>query len=86
MIYSEFKEDEIIVVDLHGYTKDDAYVYLQNVLKTIQPQIKEIIIIHGYKNGNVLMNMVRKEFKNKKVKRKFLSSNPGVTSFILKEN
>ena len=35
MIYSEFKEDEIIVVDLHGYTKDDAYVYLQNVLKTI---------------------------------------------------
>ena len=81
-----FKETEVIKVDLHAMDKNTAERYLENVVKLAPKGTKEIIVIHGYHNGTVLMNMVRKEFHSNKVAGKYLSLNQGITSLILKEN
>lgn len=77
------KENEIKVIDLHGMSKEEAINYIDNTLKYIDCNIKEIVVIHGYRNGSVLLNMVRKEFENDKVKRKLLWLNKGITSLLL---
>lgn len=77
------KENEIKVIDLHGMSKEEAINYIDNTLKYIDCNIKEIVVIHGYRNGSVLLNMVRKEFENDKVKRKLLWLNNGITSLLL---
>ena len=78
-----FKEDEVKIIDLHGMSKEEALNYLDNTIKNIDSNIKELIVIHGYKNGSILLNMVRKEFKHDKIKRKILWLNNGVTSLLL---
>ena len=77
------KENEIKVIGLHGMSKEEAINYMDNTLKYIEYNIKEIVVIHGYKNGSVLLNMVRKEFKNDKIKRKLLWLNKEITSLLL---
>lgn len=77
------KENEIKVIDLHGMSKEEAINYIDNTLKYIDCNIKEIVVIHGYRNGSVLLNMVRKEFENDKIKRKLLWLNKGITSLLL---
>lgn len=78
-----FKEDEVKIIDLHGMSKEEALNYLDNTIKYIDSNIKELIVIHGYKNGSILLNMVRKEFEHDKIKRKILWLNNGVTSLLL---
>ena len=78
-----FKDDEVKIIDLHGMSKEEALNYLDNTIKYIDSNIKELIVIHGYKNGSILLNMVRKEFKHDKIKRKILWLNNGVTSLLL---
>ncbi|MEN8077552.1 Smr/MutS family protein [Clostridioides difficile] len=78
-----FKEDEVKIIDLHGMSKEEALNYLDNTIKYIDSNIKELIVIHGYKNGSILLNMVRKEFKHDKIKRKTLWLNNGITSLLI---
>ena len=78
-----FKEDEVKIIDLHGMSKEEALNYLDNTIKYIDSNIKELIVIHGYKNGSILLNMVRKEFKHDKIKRKILWLNNGITSLLI---
>lgn len=79
-----FKEDEIITVDLHHMREWEAIQYLNNIIQLAPTKTREIVVIHGYHNGNRLLNMVRKEYRNPRVYKKFLSLNQGVTSLILK--
>lgn len=83
MLDYSFKETQIMKIDLHKMKVWEATLYLNNKVATAPGDIKEIIVIHGYHNGTALMNMVRQEFYNPRVKRKFLSLNQGVTSLIL---
>ena len=79
----EFKQNEILKVDLHRMRVWEAWLYLDRNVSFAPKEIKEIVVIHGYHSGTKLLDMVRKEYQNKRVKRKFLSLNQGVTSLIL---
>ena len=81
MIVNEDRKD-VVTVDLHCMQVAEAKNYLDIVLETVPSSIKEIIVIHGYHNGTAILNMVRKDF-NKRVSKKYLSLNQGVTSLIL---
>ena len=85
-MFREFKDEQIITIDLHQYTVDDAKQKLQLAVTIAPSEIREIVVIHGYHRGTALRDMVRKDFKNSRVVRKFLSLNPGITSLILECN
>lgn len=82
-MFTEFKENEIITVDLHKHTVYAAKQKLQLVIAIAPDDIKEIIVIHGYRRGTALRDMVRNDFEDRRIARKFLSLNPGITSLIL---
>lgn len=82
-MFTEFKENEIITIDLHKHTVYAAKQKLQLVIAIAPDEIKEIIVIHGYRRGTALRDMVRNDFEDSRIARKFLSLNPGITSFIL---
>ncbi|WP_051823933.1 Smr/MutS family protein [Clostridium sulfidigenes] len=83
MLYYEFKENEIMKVDLHRMRVWEAAMYLNEAVNNAPENIKEIIVIHGYHNGTSLLDMVRKDFINKRVGKKLLGINQGITSLIL---
>ncbi len=77
-------DEERIVVDLHDMEKEEARFYLERTIDTAEPKIKEIVVIHGYRKGQVILNMVRKEFNHKRIKRKVIPYNKGITLIFLK--
>lgn len=81
---TEYKSEEIMVIDLHGFTVKEGKKYLTQEVISAPPIIREIVVIHGYHNGTALMNMVRNDFKCRRVSRKCLSMNQGITSLIIK--
>ncbi len=68
-------------VDLHGLSEIEAKIYLDQVIETLPKQIIELTVAHGYRSGNVLLNLVRKKYRNKKVGKKMISTNQGETIF-----
>lgn len=83
----DFKDEEIILVDIHQYDVLEAKYYLERMLADIDnSKTREVIVIHGYNRGKVLQNFVRYELTSKKIERRFLSLNPGRTSLILRDN
>lgn len=79
----DFSEEEVLEVDIHDMEVWQAWTFLERLMYTIPSEIQEIIVIHGYRSGTNLLNMVRFEFNHRRVHRKFLSLNPGRTSLIL---
>lgn len=73
-----------IEIDLHGQTADSARALLTSTLKELSGDVREVIVIHGYHQGNTLQKLVR-EYKNKKIERKILSLNRGSTIFVIKK-
>lgn len=82
-MYTEYDENQIITIDIHNHTVSDAKQKLQIAVKIAPSETKEIVVIHGYHNGTALRDMVRNDFRSKRVARKYLSLNPGITSLIL---
>lgn len=78
-------DDEKIVLDLHNMQEDEARFYLERAIETAEEKIKEIVVIHGYRQGQIILNMVRKEFKHKKIEKKIIPYNKGVTLIYLKK-
>lgn len=78
-------KDEKIVLDLHDMQEDEARFYLERAIDTAEEKIKEIVVIHGYRQGQIILNMVRKEFKHKKIEKKVVPFNKGVTLIYLKK-
>lgn len=76
--------DEKIVLDLHDMQEDEARFYLEKAIDTAEEKIKEIVVIHGYRQGQIILNMVRKEFRHKKIEKKVIPYNKGVTLIYLK--
>lgn len=81
MLY--FNKDQVIEVDVHGMGVYDAKHYLERFIITIDRNIKEIVVIHGYRSGDALLNMVRRDLKSRKIKQRIISLNPGITSLII---
>ncbi|WP_303863636.1 Smr/MutS family protein [Alkalibaculum bacchi] len=76
--------DNSLEVDLHGMTVMEARSFLQKVFKNLSINITEVVVIHGNNRGDKLANMVRKDFKHKRIDRKILSLNGGITILRLK--
>lgn len=77
------KEDKL-EINLHNMQELEAKYYLEKFIDTAPSNIKQINVIHGYKKGQVLLNMVRKDFKHPRIKRKVIPFNNGITIFYLK--
>ncbi|MDO5601382.1 MAG: Smr/MutS family protein [Oscillospiraceae bacterium] len=78
------RKGNILEVDLHGMTADEAKRSLERLLSSAPPAVKEVVVIHGYYNGTVLQEMVRTKLKHPRIASKMLSLNPGATRLILK--
>ena len=78
------RENEIMTVDLHEMRVSEAKDWLSARVSRAPKQIREIVVVHGYRGGTALQNMVRKSFKHPRVSRVVLGLNPGETILILK--
>ena len=77
-------DNDKIILDLHDMQEQEAKYYLEKAIDTAEENIKEIVVIHGYRKGQVILNMVRKEFKHKRIEKKVIPYNKGVTLIYLK--
>ncbi len=76
----------IVEVDIHGMTKYQAKIYLDNQLKKAKKDIYRIRVIHGYQSGTHLRDLVRGEYsRHPKVLRIEIGLNQGSTDLILRE-
>ncbi len=73
-----------ITIDIHGETRQSSRKLLENKLKSLPKDTREIVVIHGYHQGNTLQQMVR-SFKHPMVERKILGLNQGETIFLIKK-
>lgn len=69
-------------VDIHGMTCAEAKKFLESKIRTA-PKHCELTVIHGYRGGHALMDMVRKDLKSTRIKRKILGLNQGETILVL---
>ena len=73
-------------LDIHNMNKTQAIAAIDAKLRRAGGEVYRLRIIHGYRGGTVLRDMVRKHYKDHaKVKRIELSLNPGETDFVLRE-
>ena len=77
------KPDQIIEVDLHEMPLWEARLVLEDTLEQAPDYVKEIVVIHGFHKGQVLMKMVREEFKHKRIKGMHIGMNNGETVYLL---
>jgi DNA-nicking Smr family endonuclease len=72
-------------VNIHGMTAREAKRFLEQYLSRAPKDILEVRVIHGYNNGQVLRDMVRRELKHPRIAAKLVSLNPGETRILLKQ-
>ncbi len=77
----------IMEIDVHGMTRYQAKVFIDSRLKRAGLSVYRVRIIHGYRNGTELRDMVREEYgrNHPKVLRVAYSLNPGETELVLRE-
>lgn len=76
----------IVEVDIHGMTRRQAKVFLEGRLRRAGREVYRIRVIHGYRGGTELRDLVRREMvKNEKVIRAEVGLNPGETDLVLRE-
>lgn len=76
-------EDKRITIDLHNMELLEAEYYLNKLFETLSDDILEVVVIHGYRKGQVLLNMVRKNFNHPRIKQKVIPFNKGITLFLV---
>ncbi len=72
-----------IEIDLHGHTVESAGKLLNDTLKKLPKDVREVHVIHGYRQGTALRDLVRR-FRHPRVERKILGMNQGSTIFLIK--
>ncbi len=77
----------ILELDVHGMNKYQAKVFIDSRLKRADASVYRIRIIHGYRNGTELRDMVRQEYgkNHPKILRISPGLNPGETELVLRE-
>jgi len=69
-------------IDIHGMNAYEAEIALEDFLDLLDDDIQEVEVIHGYKSGTVLRDMVRSSFHHHRIKKKIISMNQGITVFL----
>lgn len=76
----------IVVLDIHGLKVNQAGTLIESQIKRAGRGVYRIRIIHGYRGGTALRDMVRSRFAGyPKVIRVEFGLNPGETDLILRE-
>lgn len=78
-----FLDTQRCVIDLHSMRIWEAIILLNEMIETVDRDIKEIKVIHGYHNGTRLRDVLRNDYSNPAVVRKFVGMNEGVTYLII---
>lgn len=76
-------EEDKLEINLHDMQEAEAQYFLDKFITTAPQNIKQITVIHGYKKGQVLLNMVRNNFKHPRIKKKVIPYNKGITIIYL---
>lgn len=74
-----------ITVDLHGHTRESAHDLLNFTMKNLPKDVREVEVIHGYRQGTALRDLVR-NYQNARIERKILSMNQGSTLFLIRRS
>jgi len=80
---STYYEHGTLTVDLHDMEVSMAARYLKKAVDQAPPRTSEIVVIHGYRQGQALMHYVRRTFTHRRLRGKRLGLNRGVTYLIL---
>ena len=75
----------VMTVDIHEMNAADAKKYPERLLASCGDEVREVEVIHGYRGGSSLMETVRTGVRSKRIARRCVSMNPGVTTYFLKE-
>ncbi len=72
------KED---ILDIHGMVEHEAIKVIEKHIAQLPKTCERLIIVHGYRDGQTLKDMVASPYKirSKRVKRRRYSQNPGET-------
>lgn len=73
----------INTLDLHHCTQVEAKKLLDHTLDNLNPNVKELVIIHGYQGGHVIKDLVLR-YRHHRIERVIKSLNPGQTSYLIK--
>lgn len=71
-------------IDLHNHTVNEAKKLLDYFLDSAPPGCVSVFVIHGFSRGTALQKMVRGSYRHKRVQRKILGLNNGITELLLK--
>jgi DNA-nicking Smr family endonuclease len=61
------RQGEKLIVDIHGMRAEPAKFRLEATIAGCSNQIKEIVVIHGFNQGQVLKEMVRNELMSPRI-------------------
>lgn len=76
----------ILELDLHGSSQYQARIRINAALRRAGRDVYRIRLVHGYRSGTALRDMVRREYKSHpKILRLELGLNPGETDLVLRE-
>ena len=79
------KNDDEIMVDLHGLTEREARRFLRNLIACMKTKFS-IFVVHGYRHGTVIKDMIRE--RNSGISRRVIRVdpcewNPGATTMVI---
>ena len=82
MIYIKTSKKNTQEIDIHGFTVTEAKKLLERTLSSLNGNVKELRVIHGY-SSDKLQQMVRLNLVHRRIKYRMKSLNPGETILIL---
>ena len=76
----------ILELDLHGSSQYQARIRINAALRRAGRDVYRIRLVHGYRGGTALRDMIRREYKSHpKILRLELGLNPRDTDLVLRE-
>lgn len=73
-----------IKIDAHGMTVEEIKYELDITLDYLQDNIKQIVVVHGYKYGQTILNYVRNIYNHPNIISVEMDKNPGITLLNVK--
>ncbi len=73
-------------IDVHNMNRTQAAAAIDAMLRRADASVYRLRVIHGYRGGTALRDMVRSRYRDHpKVRRLELGLNPGETDLVLRE-
>ncbi len=68
-------------IDIHGFTVNEARKEVEKTIAQLDDSIKELVVIHGYHNGDKLKELIQspRGIRSKRIKRRKYTMNQGQT-------